>query len=143
MNTNYLSVASHDAFRFGGLGKSSAEAYWFLHTYGPMTDQELSARTGRSLRTIQRVLGIMSRIKDTRTGELIQMVTQEDQRWRAFDVDLDHIALIKNTAGTGRRQRAQHRREREMRRETLAAMKRSQLASPTAEREVGSDAAEM
>lgn len=136
---DYLSVAAHDAFRNGGLGKSAAEVYWFLCTYGPMTDRELSDRTGRSLRTVQRVLSIMSRMADTVTGEFISLVELDGQQWRGNNVDLNHVAMIVGTAGTAKQQRAQHKREREAHLDLLAARKKQQQTD-TAGQEVDPDA---
>ena len=112
---NYLDVASHDVFRYGGgLNGSSAEVYFFLLRWGPMTACEIVQRTGRSKRTVHRVLRRMARIFDSVTGELLALVEKQgDGRWRALEnVNLDLIAEILGTAGIGEKQRKKHAEQR-------------------------------
>lgn len=98
----YLKILSHDAFRYGGgLNKSSAEIYWQL-SQESLTALQLIERTGIGRSTVFRSLKRMSKVKDTRTGEVISMVESQDGVWRAVSpVDLNRIALILGTAGIG------------------------------------------
>jgi predicted transcriptional regulator len=113
-SNNYLHIIGHDAFRYGGgLNKSAAEVYWFLLS-GPIAANEVVKRTGRSRRTIFRVLSRMANLVDTVTGELIPMVKKDGDKWYALEVDFDHVARIVGTMGIGERNRdtyAQERRE--------------------------------
>lgn len=64
----------------------------------------------------------MSTIVDSRTGEVLAMVYNQDDAWYAnFDISLDQIALIIGTAGIGKRKRAQYRKEQEEHRKALIA----------------------
>lgn len=118
---------SSDVFRFQGLGKSASEV-WAALQNGPATEQELVEATGRSIKTVKRVLARMSDLADTVTGEFIPMVEKIDGRWSAIEgVDLDHVALVVGTAGAGERQQERHRQERRAHRRMLGRW-RDQLA---------------
>ena len=106
-----VSLSTHDAFRYSGLGKSAAEVFQALQRE-PLTVEELIERTGRHSKTISRALNRMSSLLDTETGELLPMVEPDGNQWHALAVDLDHIAQVLGTAGAGERQKAKHKQER-------------------------------
>jgi hypothetical protein len=110
---DYLTLVSHDVFRYGGgLNRSGAEVYWWLRQE-EMTALELIEKTGIGKSTVFRVLNRMSFILDNWTGEILSMVRSEKGIWAAnYDVDLHHIALILGTAGIGKRKKAQYEREK-------------------------------
>ena len=119
MVNNFLQFVGHDAFRYGGgLNKSAAEVYWFL-TKESMTANELVKISGRSRRTVFRVLSLMSKLIDSTTGEVISMVGKDGLKWQALDVDLNRIAQIVGTAGKGKHQQKQYKDEREAHRKAL------------------------
>jgi len=117
---DYLQVVSHDAFRYGGgLNKSAAEVYWCLKQE-PMSAREIIQRTGISKSTVFRVLGKMSKIFDSRTGEVLSMVQSNKGIWEvAPNMDLNRIALLVGTAGIGKRKREQYKREQKLHRNDL------------------------
>lgn len=117
---DYLQVVNHDAFRYGGgLNKSAAEVYWWLKQK-PMTAKALIEKSGRSKTTVFRVLKQMSKIIDSRTGEVISMVQCQNTIWEISpDIDLDRIALILGTAGIGKRKRKQYQKEQRDHRNAL------------------------
>ena len=117
---NYLQIVSHDAFRYGGgLNKSAAEVYWCLNQE-PMSAKEIIQRTGISKSTVFRVLGKMSKVIDSRTGEVFSIVQCNHGIWEvAPEVDLNRIALLVGTAGIGKRKRQQYKREQEQHRKEL------------------------
>ena len=114
---DYLQIVSHDAFRYGGgLNKSAAEVYWCLKQE-PMPAKEIIQRTGVSKSTVFRVLGKMSKVIDSRTGEVLSMVQSNHGIWEvAPNVDLSRIALLVGTAGIGKRKREQYKREQKQHR---------------------------
>ena len=120
MVSEFLCLASHDAFRYGGgLNKSAAEVFWQLRQQ-PMTAAQLVEGTGRSRATVFRVLRRMRAVTDTRTGEVLSMVEHLDGRWAATSpVDLDQIALVVGTAGLGKQRRDQYKREQAQHRKAL------------------------
>lgn len=124
---DYLKILSHDAFRYGGgLNKSSAEIFWQL-LQEPLTALQLIERSGRGKSTVFRSLQRMSKIEDTRTGELISLVENMNGIWcAASSVDLNRIALILGTAGIGKRKRQQYRRERLEHRKDLKTLQKEQ-----------------
>ena len=124
---DYLKILSHDAFRYGGgLNKSSAEIFWQL-SQEPLTALQLTERTGRGRSTVFRSLQRMSKIEDTRTGEVIPLVENMNGIWcAASSVDLNRIALILGTAGIGKRKRQQYRRERLEHRKDLKTLQKEQ-----------------
>lgn len=103
----------------GGLNKSAGDVYWCL-LQASMNAKEISQHTGRSRRTVFRVLSRMSFILDTQTGEIISMVEKVGKEWHALDVDLDKIARIVGTYGKGMKQRKKHRDERRNHKRSLA-----------------------
>jgi hypothetical protein len=102
---------SHDCFRIRGLGKSAKLVYSTLQDR-PSTIDELKKSTGRSKKTIRRVLKRMASLVDTTTGEVVSMVELEGNCWRALDVDLDQVARIVHTSGVGKAKREKHAEER-------------------------------
>jgi|GEM_PF-979385 len=96
---------AHDAFRWSGLNKSSAEVLTLLQTTNAMTVSDLAARTGRHRTTVQRKLVEMFRLG------LVEPLGEG--WWRVVsEVNLDQVAAELGTAGAGDRQRAQHQRDR-------------------------------
>ena len=117
---DYLQIVSHDVFRYGGgLNKSAAEVYWCLKQE-PMLAKEIVQRTGISKSTVFRVLGKMSKVIDSRTGEVLSMVQSKNGIWEVSpDMDLNKIALLVGTAGIGKRKREQYKREQKQHRNEL------------------------
>lgn len=111
--TEAKNTLNHDVFRMRGLGKAAGEIYTALLAES-LTPKELEKRTGRNRVTIWRKLRQMANLVDLVTGEVIQMVKQEGDKWCAIPVDLDRIAVIVGTAGKGERQKLQHAHERIM-----------------------------
>ncbi|MBU0492717.1 MAG: bifunctional DNA primase/polymerase, partial [Chloroflexi bacterium] len=96
---------AHDAFRWSGLNKSSAEVLTLLQATNAMAVTDLAARTGRHRTTVQRKLAEMFRLG------LVEPLG--DGWWRAVpEVDLEQVAEELGTAGAGDRQQAQHQRDR-------------------------------
>ncbi len=111
--------ASHDAFRFGGLGISAGQV-WHVLQEAPAKIDELAAQTGRHAKTIKRTLARMVNITDPFTGEYLPMVASNDgEMWHALQVDLDYIARIIGTAGAGEKQKQLHQKERKIHQNTL------------------------
>ncbi|MBN1304961.1 MAG: hypothetical protein JXA13_11045 [Anaerolineales bacterium] len=121
---DYLELVGHDVFRYGGgLNGSAAEVYWYL-LQESMTARELIESTGRGRSTVFRGLRRMSSIVDSRTGEILSMVESQDGVWSAVSpVDLNHIALILDTAGIGKRKAEQYEREKIAHKKDLRAWK--------------------
>lgn len=119
----YIHLASHDAFRYRGLGKSALQVWYQLQTE-PLSIDELAAKTGRHRITIQSAVEKMSGIVDSWTGELVSMVEFDGDKWHACtDIDLDTIARLIGTSGKGAEQKKRHRAERKLHRRALAAGK--------------------
>jgi len=111
---------SHDAFRYGGLGKSAGEVYAALQT-SPASIDELAKVTGRHTKTITRAVDRMSKLADPLTGEYLPMVASDDgEIYHSLPVDLDRIAHAVGTAGKGERQRKEHAKERRLHRRSLS-----------------------
>ena len=104
-------TTAQDVFRYSGLGKAAGEMYSLLQKE-ELTCGELAERTGRHLSTIKRNLIKMNQIIDSRTGEIISMLERDGEKWRAVSVNLDDIAVLVGTAGTGEKQRKKHAQER-------------------------------
>ncbi len=103
---------SHDAFRYGGLGKSTGEVYVALQT-SPASIDELVEITGRHTKTIERALDRMSQLVDPLTGEYLPMVVSDDgETYHPLPVDLDRISHAVGTAGRGDQQKRDHAKER-------------------------------
>lgn len=100
--------AAHDVFRFFGLGKTGAAVWAALSEYSPMTAQDLTAHTGRSLRAVNRTLERMFQL------QLVGMdFADAGAVWYALETaDLDQAARLIGTFGAGERQRADHTRQR-------------------------------
>jgi len=109
---DYLGIKQHDAFRNGGgLNKSAGEVYFELLQCS-LTAKELMQRTGRCRSTIFICLQRMANVVDSSSGEVISMVESKNGVWRLLpDIDLNYIALLLGTAGTGKRKREQHIKE--------------------------------
>lgn len=108
-----ISTHNHDVFRYHGLGKSGCEIWQALQE-GPKSIKELVNITGRHRTTIKRKLEKMGNIVDYRTGEIISMVSVEDDKYSAnSSIDLEYVAELIGTKGIGARQKEQHIRERE------------------------------
>ncbi len=105
-------LTNHDVFRRQGLGKAAGEVYAALLEKQGQTLGELATKTGRNKTTIWRALIRMLKMADTYTGEYLPMVEHDGDKWRALEVDLDHIAHIVGSAGIGRKQKELHARER-------------------------------
>ena len=120
---DYLKIISHDAFRYGGgLNKSSAEIFWFLKQE-PLKASQLIERTGIGRSTVFRSLERMSKIVDSRTGEVLSLVENMDGIWSAVSsADLNRVALVIGTAGIGKRKREQYKRERMEHRKELKTL---------------------
>lgn len=119
---NDLSANAHDAFRFGGLGKSAGEV-WQVLQQGPAILDELAAQTGRHPKTVKRVLERMERLADPLTGEILPMIARLDaQTYQALPVDLDQVAQVIGTAGIGEQQQAQHAKERRLHARSLSRL---------------------
>jgi hypothetical protein len=107
-----LDIAVHDAFRYGGgLNKTAALVYWSLLN-APKNVSDLVSSTGRSRRTVFRVLARMANIVDYSTGEIVAMVEKIDGLWYAISVDLDSIAILCGTSGKGNDEKKKHKEER-------------------------------
>jgi len=107
-------LETSDAFRNGKgkLGRRAGEVYKLLFM-DSLTDTEIAQRTGASLKTIRRTLKKLAMVKDHKTGEVIEMVTQgEEGRWHSNVVDLDLIEAIYGTRGAREKQRMTYERER-------------------------------
>ena len=81
-----------------------------------MSIKELTKTIGRDRRTIKRALELMSKIIDRKTGEIISMVTkdEDDETYKALPVGLDLAAKIAGTAGVTEAQKKLHERERRL-----------------------------
>ena len=125
----FISIISHDTFRHGaGLNKSAGEIYYML-MQDPMRVKEIVECTGRGKSTVYRALKNMSSIIDSRTGEVIKMVHNQDGVWSANpDINLDQIALIKGSAGIGKRKAAQYRQEQREHRTFLRMNKKKKTS---------------
>lgn len=117
--------STHELFCHKGLGKS-AEIIWDLLLSEPRTEDGLIIMSGKHPRTIKKWLGIMSRIIDDRTGEIIQMVNQIGDYWHAnTDTDLDRIAEIYQVSGRTKRLKILHQEERRQYKHYLEFVKKS------------------
>lgn len=105
-------TSNHDVFRHNGLGKSAGQV-WKALSENPATLKELAKITGRHIKTIKSAVLRMTNLANPLTGECLPMVTSADGKtWRAVEVDLDLIARIIGTAGTGEKQKRRHAHER-------------------------------
>ncbi|MEN6623351.1 MAG: bifunctional DNA primase/polymerase, partial [Smithella sp.] len=105
-------MQNHDAFRRSGLGKSSF-LIWKALQEGPSSIADLVVITGRVYTTVKRNLERMSKVIDFKTGEVISMVGFDGVKYEAkADVDLDRIAELLGTKGSGEKQKELHRKQR-------------------------------
>lgn len=121
-------LETSDAFRNGKgrLGRRAGQVYKLLFVEH-LTASEIAARTGASLKTIRRVLAKLAKVKDRKTGEVIQMVScDEADRWRSHVVDLELLEAIYGTRGATEKQREKYERER---RDHARALERGKLTS--------------
>ncbi|MFC1921800.1 helix-turn-helix domain-containing protein, partial [Chloroflexota bacterium] len=112
IGTDCQVMHSHDAFRWSGLGKAAALVIQALSQEDSLTVAQLAEMTGKHRSTVRRALKKMASIHDPITGEEYPMVEEINQegaanRWRALDVDLDHVAKILGTKGIGDKQKHQ------------------------------------
>ena len=120
--SGYTLPTFHEAFRLKGLGPVAFEVYTSLATEGPADSiAELARRTGRSRTGVRNALRRMQGLLDSTTGELIDIVRETSPRGyqAVVGVDFDLIAFIVGTAGSLRKQKEQHRIERERHRRDL------------------------
>jgi hypothetical protein len=107
-------MSAHDAFRFGGLGKSAGEVYAALQKRTATVD-ELAEITGRHERTVKRAIDRMEKLADPLTGEYLPMVASDDgEIYHSLPVDFDRLAYAVGTAGMAERQRKEHIKERRL-----------------------------
>jgi hypothetical protein len=113
-------MSNHDVFRHSGLGKSAGQV-WQVLQHHSASIQELTAITGRHVKTIERALDRMTNLADPLTGECLPMVASHDgEIYSPLPVDLDRIAQAIGTAGAGERQRNEHARDRRLHARGLA-----------------------
>lgn len=109
-----VTLSNHDVFRYGGLGKSAGEIYAALQAK-PASAKELAEITGRSSKTIKRVLERMQKIVNRQTGEYLPMVTlNEDKKYYLLPSDLTQIARVIGTFGKGEKQKLEHEKDRRL-----------------------------
>lgn len=101
-----IQSARHDAFRWKGLGKSGAQIYELLHQGQPLTAEEIANTTGRHVGTVRRNLNKL------KTFGLVQEHGAAS-KWTAQVVDLNGVAHVLETSGTGARQKQMHALERQ------------------------------
>lgn len=109
-------TSAHDAFRLRrsrtrkmlGLGKTGAAVWEKLAAHSPLTAQDISAQTGRSLRAVNRALERMFQL------QMVGMdLAEAGETWYALEnVNLDDAARALGTLGRAARQRADHERQR-------------------------------
>jgi hypothetical protein len=112
-------ISKHDAFRNGGgryakgrLGKRAGDIYELLFSK-PLTIAEIQEKSGcKSVKTVKRSLDKLRTVKDRATGEIIEMVSSDGERWRSNLVDLELIAAIVGTYGATGKQRELYQSER-------------------------------
>lgn len=110
-----------DAFRNGKkrLGRRAGIIYKLL--FGDsLTETEIAKRTGAHIKTIRRTLKKLATVKDYKTGELLEMVTQDEGGcWHSNVVDLEVLEAIYGTRGAKEKQRDDYERERRDHRKAL------------------------
>ena len=107
-------VEKHDAFRNGPhrLGRRAGEIYALL-LKKQLTVKEISDWSGAHPKTVERALKKMrSKVIDRLTGEIIEMVSEEDGKWHANPVNLNDVAKIMGTYGARGRQQRRYAKER-------------------------------
>jgi hypothetical protein len=109
----WVSLSSHDVFRYKGFGKTALQIWWHLQKSGPLTASELAQRTGRHIRTVRRNLDKMSMVTDSLNGTVVPLVARDGSRWHVVEgVNLEFVAQVIGTSGVGERQRRRHQQER-------------------------------
>lgn len=110
--------SSHDAFRNGGgryakgrLGRRAGEVYELIYN-NPLTVADIVDQTGADVKTVKNALHKMHKFIDYRTGEIIEMVSQDGTDWHSNIVDLDLIAGLTGTLGATGKQRMNYEQER-------------------------------
>ena len=107
-------LETSDAFRNGKgrLGRRAGQVYKLLFTEG-LTVPEIARRTGASTKTIRRILGKLSKVKDYKTGEILELVSRGgDGCWHSNVVDLELLEAIYGTRGAKAKQRLFYEKER-------------------------------
>jgi hypothetical protein len=110
----YKAISTHDAFMNGKgrLGRRAGEIYAVLMSEA-LTFKELQARTKTPTRTLRRILSKLRTIKDRATGEVIEMVTLDnDGVYRGNLVDLVVVAAIYGTYGATGKRRDEYEKDR-------------------------------
>ncbi len=103
-----------DAFRWGALNKSGCEIYICLEER-PMTIKELAQRTGRHARTVKKTLKRMREIVNSRTGEILELVEQEEGKWRLNKrYTLHDVAIALGAFGKTQLKKHTYEQERRM-----------------------------
>lgn len=103
-----ISKKDGHTYKVKGLGKSAAQIWQQMQTEKELTAFELATRTGRSKRTVKRMLEKMQKLGMVTFRIESALVV----KWRANVVDLDQIAKKLNVAGWGARQKERHESER-------------------------------
>ncbi len=102
----------HDVFRWAGFGKGAGQVWAKLErAEQPLTVQQIAEQTGRSAKTVYRIL---ARFQGLGMVECVPDGANPNQiAWGcAPEVNLDEMARKIGVAGIGARQRAEHIRER-------------------------------
>ena len=104
-SSDFVALASHDAFRYGGLGKSGVVVWLCLESATePQSRAAIAEQTGVPVRTVSRRLSDMGRVG---------MVVCDRQRWSAVHgVSLDAAAEALGTAGAGWEQMQRNKADR-------------------------------
>ncbi len=117
--------AVHDAFRNGGgkharnrLGRRAGEIYELIFE-NPLTLAEIVKATGARKETVTNALDKMHAFHNFGTGEVIEMVSKDGDKWYSNLVDLDVIAAILRTYGATGRQKRGYQDERKAHRRRL------------------------
>lgn len=112
---------SHDAWRRGGLGKSTYRVWRVLTAVRPRRAKEIAAGLPLGLRMTQRHLG-----KLRQHG----LAVQDGDGWRRGKGDLDRVAEALDVSGKGEAEQRRHERDRRTYRHALAdGAQRARVAS--------------
>jgi transposase len=98
--TKVDNLSQHDAFVNGKhrLGRRAGDIYELLFVE-PLTVKEIAKKTGAHKKTIKRAIDKLRRVVDRKTGEIIELVTLEGDKWHSNIVDLELVSAIQNTYG--------------------------------------------